>query len=79
MSEFLEELGVLLEWYESNPIDTFTEKFDTLVDKYRKDDDVLDIANIVAHNYNCHHYGREDALIENMEQYKKLTEKREYY
>ncbi len=79
MSEFFKELDILLEWYENNPIDTFAGKFDALVDKYKKEGDVLDIANIVAHNYNCHHYGRLEALITNMEQYKKLTNKREFY
>lgn len=78
MNEFLEELGYMLDYYEDNSIQMFESDFHDLVHRYRMVDDVLDIANIVAHNYNCHHHGRKDALIYNLEQYKSQKQG-EYY
>lgn len=74
MEEFLDELEILLDWYQSNSdIDCFEQEFKNLVHEYRTNDEVLKIADIVAHNYNCHKYNRSDAIINSIDQWEKYT------
>lgn len=72
MEMFLSDLDLLLEWAQStNDIDTFEKEFTELVHKYRKEEGIVDIANIVAHNYDCHKYNRMDAVMHTMDQWEK--------
>jgi len=66
MDKFIEELEILLTWAEGlNDLDLFEKEFNDLVDEYKENQEVLDLAKVVAHNYNCHTYNRKDALIHN--------------
>ena len=70
MDEFLHELELLLEWAQGlHDLDEFEEEFNALAYKYRMNNDVTDIANIVAHNYNCYYHNRPDAIINNISQW----------
>jgi len=71
VDKFIDELSLLLEWTQANSdIDNFEKEFSELVEKYRREEDVLDIANIVAHNYNCHIYNNKKAIIHTIDQWK---------
>lgn len=64
MDDFLKELGTLLDWAQSTgELDEFSDKFNDLVQQYKTEEGVIDIANITAHNYNCHMHNRPKAII----------------
>ena len=72
MDIFLSELELLLEWAQSNEdITEFEEAFKKLVYEHRNEEGVMDISNIVAHNYRCHKYNRLEALMHNTNQWKR--------
>lgn len=67
---FLSDLDLLLDWTQSSyDIDSFEKDFTDLVHKHRKEEGVIEIANIVAHNYDCHKHNRQNAVIHNMKQW----------
>lgn len=74
MELFLNELDLLLEWAQStHDTDLFEKEFTDLVYEYRTVDGIVDIANVIAHNYDCHKYNRKDAIIHNMAQWESYT------
>lgn len=74
MDDFLKGLDILLEHAQATgELDEFSDKFNELVDEFKNDDDVLDVANIVAHNYNCHVYNRPKAIINTLVEWKEYN------
>ena len=74
MNEFIHELELLLEWAQGlHDLDEFEKEFNDLTHKYRMNSEVLEIANIVAHNYNCYLHNRKDAIIHNIKQWKEYS------
>ena len=76
MNDFLDEVNLILEWVDgTGDIDNFEKEFSNLVHKYRMEDGVKEIAEVIAHNYVCHKHNRKEAIVSSLDQWNKLNKK----